>query len=355
MALTTEQIVDLMNEAKVNVGFPADQLISKENYEQAIENISQMSVDQINALVNQMYLVAEQRGYQNIWTPDKNPYRRFLRELRDTGGWTIMDYMFEILEGITPYWNEQYTNEEVLEGLVKDYEQKIRVKYHYTPFEKQFPTTINEKDYGKYFLSAYTMNSFVNGKIANLSNSAEVWLEKSILIDELKQMIADRDVVFKKGYEPNSSVGIKHMIEDIQTVHTAFSQPTSLYNKDGVISITPSDEFKFLFVKSSLLNRLKVYIESGAYNLDKVLLPQDIIEVPEDMDLGVDDQGKPVLALLVDRRAIVMGIRTWRITNFFVANKLRRNYFLSVEGLRGHNTFINAVAFSGEPLGVFTK
>ena len=238
------------------------------------------------------------------------------------------------------------------QGLVKDYEQKFESAFHMTPFSKQFATTINEKDYSKYFYP-YSLQSFVDMKINNLPSSAEIYLEKQVLIDEVKQMITDKDVIVKDSYDPNSDIGIKHMIEDMKTVYKSFKQPTNMYNKRGVISITPSEDMIFTFMKPSTMERLKVYVNSAAYNLDEVMLKGRVIFIPEDMTLGTDTQGNEILAMILDRRALVVGLRTWKMRDFEIPNKLRRNYFLSIEGIRGHNDFINAVAFKGAKVANF--
>ena len=166
-------------------------------------------------------------------------------------------------------------------------------------------------------------------------------------------MITDDDVIVKDSYDPNSDIGIKHMIEDMKTVYKSFKQPTNMYNKRGVISITPSEDMIFTFMKPSTMERLKVYVNSAAYNLDEVMLKGRVIFIPEDMTLGTDTSGNEILAMILDRRALVVGLRTWKMRDFEIPNKLRRNYFLSIEGIRGHNDFINAVAFKGAKVANF--
>lgn len=346
--LSTEQVIELYNQAIEDVGFA--QGMTVETYKQVLNSLSTLTNEQINVIIHNMFLIAEQRQYQNIWSREKNPLKDFLFDMRQVGGWTIQDYMLNLLDGITPYWDND-NNTEVIEGLVSDYEQKISTKYHMQPYSKQFATTIDEKDYGKYFYP-YAFDRFVNAKIANLGNSAEVWLLKDVMIDIIKEMITNNDIVTNTGHNPNNDIGVKHILENIKTVYSGINQPTSLYNKDGVVSITPEETPVYLICKPSFLERIKTYTYSGAYNLGELILPDRIILLPEDTNLG-QMNNEDVLSVVVDKRALVIGLRTWRITDFFIANKLKRNYFLSVEGVRGYNTFINAVAFTGEQLGNF--
>ena len=344
MEKITQKTFDMLNEAVKLSGFEGVEgfdIITQEN----ITKLLQLPDAQLQTIINNLYLVAEQRGFQNLWSSEDNPFREFLFDMKNNG-WTIQDYMIDILEGMTPYWDESYTDSQVAEGLVKDYEQKFETSFHMTPFSKQFATTINEKDYSKYFYP-YSLQSFIDMKINNLPSSAEIYLEKQVLIDEVKQMITDNDIVIKTGYDPNSDIGIKHMIEDMKTVYKSFKQPTNMYNKRGVISITPSEDMIFTLMKPSTMERLKVYVNSAAYNLNEVMLSGRVIFIPEDMTLGTDGQGNEILAIILDRRSLVVGLRTWKMRDFEIPNKLRRNYFLSIEGIRGHNDFINAVAFKG--------
>lgn len=347
MEKITQKTFDMLNEAIKISGLEGLDTITQEN----ITKLLQLPDAQLQTIINNLYLVSEQRGFQNLWSSEDNPFREFLFDMKNNG-WTIQDYMIDILEGMTPYWDESYTDSQVAEGLVKDYEQKFETTFHMTSFSKQFATTINEKDYSKYFYP-YSLQSFIDMKINNLPSSAEVYLEKQVLIDEVKQMITDNDVIVKDSYDPNSDIGIKHMIEDMKTIYKSFKQPTNMYNKRGVISITPSEDMIFTFMKPSTMERLKVYVNSAAYNLDEVMLKGRVIFIPEDMTLGTDNSGNEILAMILDRRALVVGLRTWKMRDFEVPNTLRRNYFLSIEGIRGHNDFINAVAFKGAKVANF--
>ena len=347
MEKITQKTFDMLNEAVKLSGIEGLGEITSQN----ITTLLQLPDAQLQTIINNLYLVSEQRGFQNLWSSEDNPFREFLFDMKNNG-WTIQDYMIDILEGMTPYWDESYTDAQVAEGLVKDYEQKFESSFHMTPFSKQFATTINEKDYSKYFYP-YSLQSFVDMKINNLPSSAEIYLEKQVLIDEVKQMVTDNDIIIKEGYDPNSDIGIKHMIEDMKTVYKSFKQPTNMYNKRGVISITPSEDMIFTLMKPSTMERLKVYVNSAAYNLNEVMLSGRVIFIPEDMTLGTDASGNEILAMILDRRALVVGLRTWKMRDFEIPNKLRRNYFLSIEGIRGHNDFINAVAFKGAKVANF--
>lgn len=344
-----EDYISLLNEANKYLGFFNEEITSE-----TIGVISALSDEQQKALFNQLYLVAEQRGHDNIFTAEKNSFRDFIVDAGEYG-WTIQDYMLEVLEGVTPQWvSGNYTDTEQAQNLVKDYEQKVKDSFHYKPFRRQFPTTIRDNEYRKSFYPS-KLGAFVDRKIGMLDTSAEIYLQNEVLIDELKEMLTAGDIVIKGGYSVNNSNGILSLLEDIKTDYSAFSQPNSNNNADNIISITPIDGLKYMITKASIFERLKVREYSGAFNLDQMKLEGRVIFIPEDYDMGTyGENNETPLFFLIDRRALVIGLKMWRMGTFYVANQYKTNHWLGVEGVRGHNRFINAVAYTGEAKGNFT-
>lgn len=343
-----EDYIALLNEANKYLGF-FNETITPET----IGVIETLSEQQQMALFNQMYLVAEQRGHENIFNAEKNAFRSFLVDAGEFG-WTIQDYMLEVLDGIVPQFVAgNYTDTEQAQNLVKDYEQEVSASFHYEPFRRQFPTTIRDYEYKKSFYPS-KFGAFVDRKIGMLNTSAEIWLMNNVLIDELKRMVEQNDIVVKSGHTVNTSNGILSLLETIKSDYTAFSQPNANNNRDMKISITPTDDLKFIIIKASTYERIKVREYSGAFNLDQMKLEGRVIFIPEGYEMPLDTNGNEVLAFLVDRRAIVIGIKMWKMGTFYVSNQYKTNHWLGVEGIRGHNRFINAVAYTGEKPGNFT-
>ena len=343
---------ELLNESLAYLGITNRDGSPMTVSEDTIRELNALPDEQQRAIIERTLLIAQQRGHENVFTAEKNSFRQFLIDIESDFGWSIEDYMLEVLEGITPQWVEgTYSDSQQAENLVKDYEQKIRSTMHYTPFRRQFPTTIRDYEYKKVFYPS-KLAPFINRKYAMLNTSAEIWLQNNVLIDELKQMYTTGDMVVKKGYSLNSSNGILTLLETLRSDHNAFVQPNSSYNKDGVTSITPDENLIYMVTKASYLSRIQVREFSGAFNLDQMKLEGRIIYVPEDYDLGKVD-GEDVLFLMVDRRAVVLAIKMWKTSTLYVANQYKTNAWLGVEGVRGHNTFINAVAYTGEEFGAF--
>ena len=348
-----EDYITLLNEANQALGIVNDNGTPVEITSDTIGVINGLPEAQQKALFNQVLLLMEQRGHENIFNAENNPFRDFLIDAINEFGWTIEDYMLEVLEGITPQWHQdEYTDAQQAENLVKDYEQKVRAKWHGKQFAKQFATTIRDYEYKKMFYPS-RFSPFIDRKIGMLNTSAEIYLMNSVLIDELKEMCTGGDMVVRKGYNINTSNGIKTLLETITGDYKAFSQPNANYNADGVISITPNDNLKYIITKASYLARIKTREYAVAFNIDQMKLEGRIIFVPEDYDMGQVD-GEDVLFWLVDRRAIVIALKLWKMGTFYVANQYKTNHWLGVEGVRGHNRFINAVAYTGSPYGNFT-
>lgn len=343
--------IQLLNEANKVLGYFNEEITTE-----TVAEITALSEEQQKALFNQMYLVAEQRGHENIFSAEKNSFRSFIVDAGEFG-WTIQDYMLEVLDGVTPQWRvNEYTDVEQAENLVKDYEQSIKSSFHYERFGTQFPTTIRDYEYKKSFYPS-KLGAFVNRKIGMLNTSAEIYLQNQVLIDEIMSMFARGDMIKSTGHTVNNSNGILSLLENVKTAYEGFMQPNSIYNIDDVISITPDENLIYLVCKASTLNRIKVREYSGAFNLEQMKLDGRIIIIPEDYPVPTVEVSEGVnetpLFFVLDRRSIVIGIKLWKMGTFYVANQYKTNHWLGVEGIRGHNKFINAVAFTGEEFGNF--
>ncbi len=348
-----EQYLELLNEANKNLGVVMQNGEPVEITTETIEVIGTLSEDQQRALFDQLYILMEQRGHENIFSADKNSFRTFLIDATTEFGWTIEDYMLEVLDGVTPQWvTGEYTDAQQAENLVKDYEQKLRTKFHSTPFRRQFPTTIRDNEYRKYFYRS-RFGPFVDRKIGMLNTSAEIWLQNNVLIDEVKDMCTSGDIKFDTGNSLNSRDGILSLLEKVKGAYIGFKQSNSSYNKDGIVSITPDDNLIYMITKASYYERMKVRTYSGAFNLEEMRLNGQIIFVPEDFDFGTAQNGEKVLFVMLDRRSICIALKLWKMGTFYVANQYKTNHWLGVEGVRGHNTFINAMAYTGEEFGNF--
>lgn len=336
------EALEILNEARVNLGYQDQPEITAEN----LAEFGVLPPNQLNKYIDGINLILEQRTFRNMFDSSKNPIRKFFMDI-GRYGFGIKDIMIEFIDGVVPMWDESNTDEQVLKDLVSYAEDKLLKKYHEDKMERQFKASIDEREYSKMFTD-YGLPRFIDGKIANLASSAEYWLLNQVT-GLIKEMIENQDVVVKSGYELQTTQGIKNAVETVRAITEGVQLPTNLYNKAGIVTMANSKDDVFIFTTPDILERVRVQDLSGAYNLDLANLPGNLVLVPNGTDLGTDpESGKDALFVILDRKALVLGIRTWRMTNFLVPNTLKHNNWLSVEGLKSYNTFMSAVAVCGD-------
>ena len=290
------EALEILNLAKNNEGFQADPEITAEN----LETIGVLPPNVLNKYINGINLIIEQRYFTSMFDSSKNPWRKFFIDLGKVG-FGIKDMFVEMVEGQTPMWDASYTDQQVVEDLVKYAVDKVKVKYHEQNMEKQFKATIDEREYSKMFTAA-GLPRFIDAKIINLASSAELWLQ-------------------------NEVIGL---------------------NKEGVMTCADSGDL-FLITTHEIMERINVQDLSAAFNVNFANIPANVVYAPNGTNLGTDAiTHKKALFILIDRKALVLGIRTWRMTNFPIPNTLKHNNWLSIEGLKSYNTFFTAVAFCGD-------
>lgn len=316
-----------------------------------LKKIGAFPPDQLNKIMEHMNLVVQQRMFATVFTPDKNKWRDFLTNLTEEG-FGIEDVYQELLDGVTPYWDGNKTDSEIAQDLVSRAAGDVQKKFHITPFERQFKTTVDSRNYSKVFMRT-AMQRFIDYRLGNLSNSAEVYLMQNVIIDIIKQMISDGKIKASETvYDINTESGIRNLIEDAKSAADGMLLPSALYNYDEIISITPSADDIYYLTTPAVKERLKVQSAWGAYNLSEAELNGHFILAPNGTSFGtIDDE--EVQLIVLDRRAVVCGIKSWLGSSFFVPNTHYVNHWLTIEGIRGYNTFINAMAFTGEELGKF--
>ena len=359
MATTLKEGVDIVNESLRSLGYDYQiDTTSNETMTQGLEAIGAYAPSQKNAIMEQMNLIIQQRNFGVMFDASKNKFRSFLIDL-STEGFGIEDLFHELIDARTPMWDKQADSQQILTDLVSYDDAKVHKFFHTHRMQSQFKATIDERNYEKVFTRSGVIR-YIDTKLANLSMSAEKWLMDRA-INVIKEMISQGKIVFRGGHNPNTKNGIDNIVEDIKATMAGFLTPSALYNygvpEDNgvyrkVINITDSEEDIFLIVTPEFLARIKVHGYSNAFNLSKYELEGRILYLPAGTDLG-SQNGEKVLACAVDRRAILLGIRRWLGSSFFVPNVHLVNHWLTIDGLDGFNTVFNAVAFTGESIKDF--
>ena len=87
------------------------------------------------------------------------------------------------------------------------------------------------------------------------------------------------------------------------------TQPTANYNKDGIVAMSDNENQLYIITTPEHMERLRNRAFAGAFNLAELQLPVEILYAPNGTNLG-KYQNEDVLFLVLDRRAIVAGIKT---------------------------------------------
>lgn len=344
MATTLLEACQIVNQSLRNIGYDYQiDTTSNETMTDGLNQVGAFPSTQLNQIMEQMNLVIQFRNFGTMFNAEKNPFREFLTNLSETG-FGIEDLYQEIIGGVTPFWDEMYTDAQRAENLVGYEPNNIHKKFHTTPFSKQFKTTVDARNYNKVF-TPYGVTRYIDVRIANLSWSAEVYLQNTA-IELIKTMVNDNAITIFNGNNVNTDEGIKKVVEDIRSITSDMLKPSDRYNVDGVLSITNSKDDLFIVTTSEYIERLRVHGYANAFNLSEFEVKGRIIYAPNGSDFG-EVGGEKVQFVILDRRAIVLGIRYWLASSRFVENSHWVNHWLTVEGIQGYNTFINAVALTG--------
>ena len=357
MATTLKQGVEIVNDSLKALGYDYQiDTSTNESMSEGLQKIGAYPPSQRNTIMEQMNLIIQQRNYGVMFDSSKNKFRNFIVDMSPEG-FGIEDIFHELLDGITPYWDKNGTPEQILENLVSYDENKIHKAFHTNKYDKQFKTTVDRRNYDKVFTS-YGITRYIDTKLANLSWSAEHYF-MNVVIDIIRDMISDNKITTRYTAGINNKQGIANIVEDIKATVAGFLTPSDQFNigvpdntqTNGyrrVVNMTDSESDVFIVTTPELMARLKVQGYANAFNLSQYELEGRIIYCPAGTDLGEDEFGRPIYFVALDRRAVLIGIKHWLGSSFFVPNVHIVNHWLTIEGLKGYNTWFNAVAFSSD-------
>ena len=359
---TAQGLAVIMNEALVNYfgkGSYQIDTTSLQTIEAGFNEVGAYPPELKNAILNQVNVVLIYRNYGTMFTESKNPTRRFWRNAIEYGD-GIADIYQEILEpieGIQGIWASDYKSGVDKNTLALNnaayhfnfHEGNVQKKFHTNSVRRDFAISVSELEIAKAF-TPEGFAGYVSVKIANLQWSAEVFLLSSA-ISNMKQMVTDGNIVFSSGHNLNNLDGVTETVEDVRRITKAMTSITRSYNKAGIITMSDNEDL-YLVTTPQFIERISVRGAANAFNIGQYELQNRMIILPEDADLG-EHNGETVHAILVDRRAIVMAMRYWKMAPFVPTGTDWQNYFLKIEFINGYNEFFNAVAFTGEGIDNF--
>lgn len=362
MAITNlTEALAYLNESYEALGFAeaGSNTITAANMETTIQALPAEATGKI---LNQLYIILEQRFFRALFDREANEFKPFIRDIGQSG-YGILDMFQELLEGQTPGW-ELESGADIAAALVKRYDDSIQRDYHLRNISKQFAATIDEREYSKYF-TPQRLPEFIDNKISNLSASAEAWLMDQV-IAEITRMYNAGDIktVYPDGFLESQGTDsysfldtvehqeqlAKKMLAALKGMHTL----SALYNKDEVRTRSNTEDL-YVIMDVDTEASMTVDVLASAYNLKLLDIYKNLINLPAGTEIQstvkVDNDGgntfdsKPKV-IIFDYRTLIIGVRTYIMRTFPVANTVWTNHFLSVEGIAGHDTFINAYAFA---------
>lgn len=370
MAFTVQQGAEILNEALRNYygeGTYQIDTSSATTIQEGFAKVGAVPPEMLNGILNQVNVILVYQNYGTMFDESKNQTRAFWRDAIRYGG-GLADVYQEILEPVqliqdgeytSGTWAADYAGKSASEKMaLAQRNAAYHFDFHSGDVQKQFHTATDRKDFAisvseLEIAKAFTPEGFagyISVKLANLQWSAEIYLQQAV-IDNIKQMVMDRKIVFATGHNLNTMDGVTEMVETIKTHTDAMQNVSKNLNQAGICTISSADDL-YLVTTPEFYNRMETRGAENAYNLNEYRIRNRIIMLPSGADLG-EYNGEQVQAVLVDRRAIVMAMRYWKMAPFVPTGTDWQNYFLKIEFIKGYNTFFNAVAYTGEPIDDF--
>lgn len=363
MAYSAKQGADLIIQSLAKLGYPTDgyDTSTASGVDNVFNTVGAFPASMLNNILEQVNIVLVFNNFKVMFDSSENPTRRFWRDFINYGG-GVEDIFHKIIEAEDGYWADDFANlddeayktlsTEIATDLVGFKKEEIIKKFHTDIDKFRIKLSRSDLEIAKVFTPA-GFAAYVDVQLANMQTSAEVKLQ-SLTIAQIKKVVDDKRIVFKSGYNVNNSNGVTTLVEDIKSIYDGMtSNVSTLFNYKGEIQKSSKDDV-YLVTTPELKERIRTRGYSNAYNLKEYETDNRWLTLPYGTDLGEDGDGNKVLAMLVDRKTIVMALRYWQMLPFRVNNTDYTNYFLKVMLVKGYNEFFNAVAFTGADIGNFS-
>lgn len=358
MAITATQGAQYLNETLKSLGYDYQiDTTSDATLTAGFQAVGAFPPNMLDNILNMQMKILVQRAYSSMFNESKNPTRRFWRDAVDYGA-GIQETFLKLVEAEDGYWASDFdgTDDDSLAGeisrdLVSFKKDEVINKIH--PVNKKFriKMSVSDLEYAKVFTpNGYA--DFVGTKYANFQQSAEAKL-MNLAIDTIKEMVTNKHIVFKTGFDVNTANGVTTLVESLNSTSDGMETLADIYNYDGV-KTTSRKEDLYLVTTPELFNRIKSRGYANAFNLQEYINDNKIIMLPAGTDLGTGENGKAIGAILLDYRAVLMAVKYWEVQPFIVANTDYRNTFLKVQLVAGYTEFFNAVAFETGDVDFFT-
>lgn len=342
-----------LNQALEKTGYPYRiDTSTEQKASDGIKTIGAFPPSQLNSILDQYNAILIFRNYGLMFRESDDPTRAFWRDFVNYGG-GIEDIYHKIIDEEPVVWAEDFSGlnaeqaqqlGQKLAGDAYSFRKEDVIKKFHTDMDG-FRLKLSRSDLA--ISEVFTPEGIVNYtdvQMANLQWSANVHLQQHTIAC-IKKMIEDNKIIYKTGYNPNTPSGVTSIVEGVKTCTDAFKAPSDKFNYSQVLNKSDEEDI-YLVVTPEFLNRIETRGYANAFNLNEYRIKNRLIVLPYGTDFGTYLSEK-VLAVLIDKRAIVMALRYWKMMPNIVPNSDFINYFLNVKFISGYNEFFNAVAFTG--------
>lgn len=226
----------------------------------------------------------------------------------------------------------------------------VKVIYHRMNRQDQYPVTISRQALTKAFKSYENLETFMNGIIQSVYNSAE--LDEFIIMKKLlTQAITDGAVKKVKVADPStSSANATTFVKDVKKVSNLMKFPSDQFN--GYLQVQTTDtkpittfsklDEQVLILDTSTDVDISIDVLAAAFNMT-------VAEFNETRKIIIDVFPDPnIRGMLIDEAFIQIYDDFYSVTNFHNPKGLYDNYYLNVWQTIAYSPLVNAVAFTVE-------
>lgn len=223
----------------------------------------------------------------------------------------------------------------------------VKVVYHRMNRQDQYPVTISRQALTKAFKSYENLETFMNGIIQSVYNSAE--LDEFIIMKKLlAKAIEDGAVKTVTVSDPSSSqANATKFVKEVKKVSNLMQFPSDQFN--GYLGVQEVDTKPITtFAKHSE----QVLILDTSTDVDIAI---DVLAAAFNMSVAEFNECKKIIidvfpdakirAMLVDEAFMQIYDDLYTITNFHNPKGLYDNYYLHVWQTMAYSPLVNAVAF----------
>lgn len=280
--------IGVLNSIVQNLGW-SDRIpeITSENFYTFGQNLT---VEEKNEFLGVLGKVAEQFVYSANFNNEENLFSPFFKSDVPVGAF-IERLFVGVVSPTTPTYND---NGSVSLSRVKP---PIQASYYGFNYEVEYKQTISDSQSRSAFLSLDNMNQALNLILGVIPNSASLDLYNTTkeLFSKAYALDAYYNIPLAPVTDQDSG---NNLIEALKNLIFNFSRPNTIYNKDGVIAKSYSDDI-FVLVTPEVYNALSVKSLSAAFNMSELEIRDKFIVIDNNNPFGSIMNG--TLALVVDR------------------------------------------------------